>query len=502
MIQEPHQALSSLRRQWLIVAALYAAAILLGFSLLQQALLTQSQQSLQWLTLAAIAMAIQLGILWLALPYNRRQGSSLAPGATAQVVPSLGYANAVTLLRGLFACMLAGFLFAPEPVGWLAWLPAILYTLDRLVDFVDGYVARVTRSETKLGEILDIEFDGLGILIAITLGIQYGKLPIWYLLLGLARQLFVFGMWLLRRQGKPVYDLSPSEHRRMIAGFQTGFITVVLWPLWPPSVTLLAAYIMAIPLVFSFGRDWLVVSGAIDPTSPTYLRLRARAGLLIEGWLPLIARLGAVLLALPILWGAAATLLPRAADLGAGATPPGASPEGVALLGLVGSPLLGGALLLLGFLAVLSVLLGAAGRLGALALAAIAALDIAAHGLHWDGNAVLLICTIIVVHLGSGKWALWRPEEPILRTKAGAAPKPPLPGSDLLPAAAEAPKPPVPGSDLLPAAAEAPVGGSAGRGAQHPAPAVGQSPVEGRPSAPVQHQPRGRTQSGPPAQGL
>src|SRR4051812_39761387 len=214
MIREQSQDLLSLRRQWLMVALAYAAALLLGYNLLNQA--AEPQQSLQWLTLAATAMAVQLGILWWALPLNQRQGQSLAKGEIPLLLPALGYANAITLLRGLLACMLAGFLFAPQPLGLLAWLPALLYTLERLVDFADGYVARITRRETRLGEVLDIEFDGLGILIAITLGIQYGKLPPWYLLLGLARPLFVLGMWLLRRAGKPLYDLPPSEHRRVI----------------------------------------------------------------------------------------------------------------------------------------------------------------------------------------------------------------------------------------------------------------------------------------------
>ncbi len=308
MIREQRQEIATLRWQWLIVAACYGAALLAGFNLLRQGV--DPQQSLQWLVFSAIAMAIQLGILWWALPYNRRQGHSLAAGESPLLLPTLGYANAITLLRGLCTCMLAGFLFAPQPEGRLAWMPAILYTLERLVDFADGYVARVTRRETRLGEILDIEFDGLGILIAIVLGIQYGKLPPWYLLLGLGRQLFVLGMWLLRRAGKPVYDLPPSEHRRMIAGFQTGFITVVLWPLWPPAVTLPAAYVMAIPLIFSFGRDWLVVSGVVDAASQGYQRARAWGKVVIEGWLPLVARLAAAVLALPLLWQAAPAFAP------------------------------------------------------------------------------------------------------------------------------------------------------------------------------------------------
>lgn len=403
MIRQQRQPLAPLRWQWLLVAACYVAVLLVGYNLLQQWL--QPQESLQWLTLSALAMAAQMAILWWALPYNRRQGHSARSGDES-LLSSLGYANCLTLLRGLLTCLLAGFLFAPLPAGLLAWAPALLYTLERLIDFVDGYVARVTGNETRLGEILDIEFDGLGILIAIALGVQYGKLPPWYLLLGLARQLFVLGMWLRRRAGKPVYDLPPSEHRRMIAGFQTGFITIVLWPLWPPQVTLLAAYVMALPLIFSFGRDWLVVSGTMDASTPGYERARQIGKQVVEGWLPLLARISAAALAVPILWQATPAINPWQ--------------ESVAGAGIEGTTLAFGATVLLGLLAAAAVLLGAAGRIGALALAAIAALDIIATGLHWGSNGALLVCALIVAHLGSGKWALWSPEEPLLRAKAGA----------------------------------------------------------------------------------
>ena len=100
----------------------------------------------------------------------------------------------------------------------------------RVIDFFDGIVARVTRRETRLGEILDMEFDGLGLLIAVALAVQYGKLPPWYLLLGVSRPLFVLGIWLRQRAAKPVYDLPPSDHRRVIAGLHTSFVAAALWP--------------------------------------------------------------------------------------------------------------------------------------------------------------------------------------------------------------------------------------------------------------------------------
>ncbi len=398
MIGDPKHSLSPLRRQWLLVTGCYLAALLLGYLLLERSSLQQI--AWQWLLPAAAAMIAQLAILWHALPYNRRQGGSLAHGESAPLLGSLGYANALTLLRGLLICLLAGFLFAPAPAGLLLWMPALLYTLERLMDFADGYVARITRRETKLGEILDIEYDSLGFFIAILLGIQYGKLPPWYLLMGLFRGLFVLGLWLRRRRGLPIYELPPSDQRRVIAGFQTGFVTVALWPLWPPSVTLLAAYLMALPLIFSFGRDWLAVSGAIDATSATYQRLRRTGKLLIEGWLPLVARLCAAGLAFPILWQVGAS-------------------------GMEGVTFWWGGLILLGLLAVLSVLLGVVGRAGALLLAILAALGMATAqdggGLPGEGYALLFVCAVVVLHLGSGKLALWRPEEKWLRAKLGAA---------------------------------------------------------------------------------
>jgi len=401
MINNRGEPLTPLRRQWLLVSLCYLAVLLVGYNMLRQ--LWNPQQSLQWIISAATLMAIQLSVLWWALPYNRSPAPYADP-ASVHLRPVLGYANALTLLRGLLACLLAGFLFIPMPQGWWAWAPALLYTCERLIDFADGYVARITRSESKLGEILDIEFDGLGILIAVMLGIQYGKLPAWYLLLGLGRPLFVLGLWLRSRTGRPNYELPPSEHRRIIAGFQTGFVSLVLWPLWLPAVTLLAAYVMAVPLIFSFGRDWLVVSGVLDAASPLYQRTRQRARLLVEGWLPLLARLCAAILSLAILWQAAPALAPWQQDATAANSP---------------AALLLGAAMVLGLLAVFSVLLGMAGRAGALGLAVIAAFDIAASGLDWGSNAPLLICALIVAHLGSGKWALWSPEEALLRAKAG-----------------------------------------------------------------------------------
>ncbi|MEZ4717646.1 MAG: hypothetical protein R2851_16405 [Caldilineaceae bacterium] len=66
--------------------------------------------------------------------------------------------------------------------------------------------------------------------------------------------------------------------------------------------------------------------------------------------------------------------------------------------------------------------LGIAGRMAALVLVAAACLDITAYGFSWAHNALLLVCAILVLEFGSGRGALWAPEEELLRRRAGERP--------------------------------------------------------------------------------
>jgi CDP-diacylglycerol--glycerol-3-phosphate 3-phosphatidyltransferase len=274
-----------------------------------------------------------------------------------------------------------------------------------ILDYLDGYVARATNHATRLGEELDGVFDALGLLVAVGLAVWYGQLPAWYLLIGLSRYVYGLGVWRRRRKGLPVYDLPPSGNRRILAGFQMGFITVVLWPLFSPPGTTLAGIVYAIPLLAGFGRDWLVVSGRLDPSSAFYRTTRTRLRRLVTGWLPVLLRLVVVLVS-------AGFLLPLATDAGSRRI----------MLGWPGSPWPHISADILGFLAILTTVmlaLGVLGRLASLGLMAPTAMTVLSQGLHLY-NGLLVAGLVALMLLGSGYLSLWQPEERLLRRKAGS----------------------------------------------------------------------------------
>jgi CDP-diacylglycerol--glycerol-3-phosphate 3-phosphatidyltransferase len=201
-----------------------------------------------------------------------------------------GVANILSLMRGTMIAVLAGFLFEPKPLGIIGWLPALLYTLLATLDFFDGYWARKSNTATRMGELLDQEYDALGILVAVALVIQWGHLPPAFLYIGAAKYVFAWATAWRTLRGRSVYPLAPSYMRRRLAGFQMGILAVFLWPIARPPGTLLAELIIGVPLLLGFIRDWLLASGTLDPEDPDYRRFRDafyRAG---RTWLPLIIR--------------------------------------------------------------------------------------------------------------------------------------------------------------------------------------------------------------------
>src|SRR5690606_27617805 len=75
---------------------------------------------------------------------------------------------------------------------------------------------------------------------------------------------FHLGMRWRSRRGLGNHPLAPKPIRRTLAGFQMGYVAVVLWPPFSPSITVIAGIGFMLPLLVGFLVDWCVVSGRID----------------------------------------------------------------------------------------------------------------------------------------------------------------------------------------------------------------------------------------------
>jgi CDP-diacylglycerol---glycerol-3-phosphate 3-phosphatidyltransferase len=355
----------------------------------------------QWLVLTLLVIGLELWFLRHNLAKNHRRGENF-------LLPSLGIGNGLTLMRGLAYAFMAGFLFAPRPGGWLDWAPAILYTVACVADFLDGYLARITNHATLLGEILDMEFDGFGILIALTLAVQYGQLPPVILLLAVARPLFVLGLRLRQQMNLPEYPMTESANRRIVAGLFMACSVVVLCPILEPPVTYALGFFFGFPVFLSFLRDWLVVTGRIDPSLPGYLRARSLSQKIVFNWLPLLLRGASALLILVMLWQAAVDPLSwRTLPENFGYASSGGESSAWWL-----------SLFILGGATTLMVLLGVAGRTAGVILVLLALLDVVARGLLWENGALLTVASLLML-VGSGHFSLWSPEEKVFQTRLG-----------------------------------------------------------------------------------
>ena len=121
--------------------------------------------AVRWVALASLGTGYLLVTLWRGLGLNRlKPESSLLSG--------LGLGNWLSILRGSLVALLAGFVSITEPQGWLAWAPGALYLSAVLLDFVDGYAARVTGPVPLLGQPLAISLDGVGLALGALLSYQ------------------------------------------------------------------------------------------------------------------------------------------------------------------------------------------------------------------------------------------------------------------------------------------------------------------------------------------
>ncbi|MCJ7702010.1 MAG: CDP-alcohol phosphatidyltransferase family protein [Anaerolineales bacterium] len=368
--------LKNLRSKWGF-AAVFGSALWLGFfSWLRT--WWDPPYALRWLLISGLAFAYLLWVLWNSLTDNHRQGED-------ELLSKLGMGNIFSISRGFILVLFGGFLFSPWPdIGWTAWLPGLLYTLAVLPDFVDGAAARLTNQVTKLGETLDISLDSLGVLSVSLLSVQYGQVPWWYLPVGLARYIFLAGIWLRHKLRLPVYNLPFSVRRRGYAALIMGLFFVILYPVFTPPGTHIAASIFAIYVLAGFIWDWLLTIGWL-PAQPgeRYLRLENFA----VQYMPLFLRI------LLFMWGLS-SLLPN-------------------LLSQSGPPLLWAEAVV-----ALCLILGFAGRIGAIAALVILGYHQAAAPLD-NIQLGLIMLYANLLFLGTGALSLWPLEDRLIYHRVG-----------------------------------------------------------------------------------
>jgi CDP-diacylglycerol--glycerol-3-phosphate 3-phosphatidyltransferase len=288
----------------------------------------------------------------------------------------LGAATLLTLARGLALAALAGLATVPTRSGAAAWLPAILYGFNAVSDGLDGWLARTRGTTSVLGARLDTAFDALGMLVGPVVAVAHGRLPAFYLAVGVTYYVMVGAIGLRRALGLPVHPERnvPSARRRLFAGLHMALITAALVPATSPQVAAVVAGVFAPPLVLDLAVTIPVTLGWLQPA--TYRRLTEVATRVAFIALPLAARALAVPAAL------LADGMPAAARLLAAAT-------------------------VLGF--------------GARTCAAAALVVVAASPPRQPdaAGAVLLVAAALVTYLGSGPLSPMRAEDHLLLTRAG-----------------------------------------------------------------------------------
>ena len=104
--------------------------------------------------------------------------------------------NILTVIRLLAAPTLAAvFLYFNTP--WADWFALILFVAAALTDFLDGYLARAWKQESKFGAMLDPIADKAMVLIALLVIIGFSGVKAWILLpatMIFFREVFVSGL--------------------------------------------------------------------------------------------------------------------------------------------------------------------------------------------------------------------------------------------------------------------------------------------------------------------
>jgi len=183
-------------------------------------------------------------------------------------------ADWVTLTRAWLACGVAAlvgdaFIAAPSLTALLS-----LTVVALVLDAVDGWVARRTRTASPFGARMDGEVDAFLILVlSVFVARSWGG---WVLAIGAARYLFAVAGWVLPWMRA---HLPPRYWRKVVTAVQGVVLTVVAADVLPQALGYAALVVAVALLAESFGRDvvWLALRRPDErfTTSPVPARSEA-----------------------------------------------------------------------------------------------------------------------------------------------------------------------------------------------------------------------------------
>jgi phosphatidylglycerophosphate synthase len=171
-----------------------------------------------------------------------------------RVVPEdrtrFGPADRVTFARAVLTCAVAGVAVAGVAVVGGVGLLVGLATVALLLDAVDGWVARRTRTVSAFGARFDLEVDAF--LIAVLSLHVAPNVGWWVAAIGAARYILLVAQQLLPWLR---IELPPSRWRKGVAAYQGIALTVVASHVLPSGMAAAALAAGLVTLAISFGTE-------------------------------------------------------------------------------------------------------------------------------------------------------------------------------------------------------------------------------------------------------
>ena len=182
--------------------------------------------------------------------------------------------NILTVLRLLAAPGVAiMFLYFTRP--WADWFALVLFVAAALTDFLDGYLARAWKQESKLGAMLDPIADKAMVIIALLVITGFSGMNPWILLpatLIMFREVFVSGL-------------------REFLGDTAGTLKVTNLAKWKTTMQMVAIAVLFSTGAFehyfgmqSFGMDNEIIAGVLSGDIPDELGLIWKYNGMIWSW--------------------------------------------------------------------------------------------------------------------------------------------------------------------------------------------------------------------------